>query len=159
MKQNIILALIFVVLTLQVSAITTRHWSNDDESEGSASLGLWDTCLAPTGQTETCYSLPLKGDPKFPAKSLWVVRVFSLLGALLSVIALSIVALNKDKSLAISLLGLGSFLSIVASLVWWSYLNTMEGQTFNLGYSFWLNTVAGILGTVGSVSILVNIGY
>jgi hypothetical protein len=176
-KQEILAGLSVVVLALQLTSIVTPHWSvkdlsNDPEfvklqlKDGKAdvSLGLWKGCGEILGKAasktsvsgDVCVHLPVDGWKTFPKNSLTAVRSFAIIGAVLVLAGLYCMLYMKSKQQCGGmLLAVGGVCSLIATTIWGIELRKFKSDDgtievkMDLGYSFYLNMVAGILAVLG----------
>lgn len=151
-KQGIVYLLLVVAIALQVSAISTDHWSCKKSGANSMHVGLWKACMD-IGKGSACAHIPpedLDMAKIFPKNSLYAVRAFAILGVLLVAFSLLCSSYLKGhkKCQAMCLVG-GAICSIIANVIWAAELlkygpKNAEVKT-DPGYSFYLNLSGGLV--------------
>jgi len=152
-KELVMYGTLGVLLVLQVVAMSTEYWSvKSGDGSAKTNMGLWKWCMSvPPQVPETCSHLPVDGDKTFPKNSLYAVRSFAVLSSLLTVGALACVLMKKMQYYGMLLAGAG-ICSLVACTIWSAELlkpNDQVDLKYNVGYSFYINLVAG-LGAIGA---------
>ena len=151
-KQGIVYLLLVVAIALQVSAISTDHWSCHKDTGITMHIGLWKMCMDVPGGTKCSHAPPEGVDAKgFPKNSLYAVRAFAILGVLLVAFSLVCAAYLKgnNKCQVMCLVG-GAVCSIIANIIWAAELLKFGGSTNDAikadpGYSFYLNLSGGLV--------------
>ena len=147
MNKKQLLSLVGVaIVVMMVVAIASNEWSvkKIPNGQGKATYGLWKACVAGTKveSLNKCVDLPLD-HPNFPKDSLYAARVFAILGAILMACALFCLRWNRGKNCQVMCLLLGGLSSIAAAAIWMKDFKNLNGVSYDQGYSFHLNWVAG----------------
>lgn len=176
--MNIVNILSSVALVFQVIAVTTGRWSvlnlkNDDSElsgdlDSELTLGLWSVCGNVWGKVDDmsgnvsgCLDLPVDRWSDFPVRSLNVVRVFSILGAIF--VLTGLLYSQKCRKWAGASLLFGGLCSLVATSVWYNnflelQLNVDEENNIllkmDLGYSYFFNLLGSLVALGAGVSLL-----
>lgn len=145
-KSQTVCGLGLVGLALQIAAISTNCWSHSSGMD----IGLWKSCA---GHSSNCMHLPPDGDKSFPKNSLYVVRIFSLLSAILLACGMLCYCYlcksqtDGTKKLC-SCLYASAVCGIIAVVVWAAEMFKINGMKYTPGYSYFLflgGTVAAMI--------------
>ena len=143
-RKTLITVLCLVIAVMQIVAVTTSYWSCDQSN--TFHMGLWKACAS-----EMCVDIPVDGDNSYPVIPLNFARGLSILGCTSIILFLLFHLSGKGKSLHIPLLVLGGMSSLISCLIWYTTLRSQAPYgvvpkgDLHLGYSFYLNMVAGLL--------------
>lgn len=169
-KQEMLYGLCMIVLALQVTAISTDHWSVKTINTGvkdvniDGTFGLWKGCgelwgksQGISGDIDVCLHLPVEGMKSFPKNALYAARAFSIMGAIFIFAALVCMMYMKGyKRCQMVCLFVGGVSSLIAMAIWSAELlkvKVSDGASpikFNPGYSFYLNLAGGIMGLMAA---------
>mgnify|MGYP001614319032 CR=1 FL=1 len=139
-SKPILYVLCLAILVMQLVAITTTDWSvKTSGNNATSSMGLWNFCLS----NVTCTKLP-GSLPNFPLASLQVVRTFAILGAICTLLSFGFIYMDSQYQLP--MIALSGVCSLIASVVWAIKLLTINKVEFTVGYSFFVNLIAGMFG-------------
>jgi hypothetical protein len=173
-KNEMLYGLCMIALALQLSAISTGHWSvksldsyipNLPKKDGvDVSMGLWKACGEIwakegkySGNMDMCVHLPIDGVKTFPKNSLYAVRAFSIIGVLLIFMGMMCMMYGKGyKRCQLVFLVAGGLSAIIANSIWAAELLKIKPHDgsatikFNPGYSFYLNLGGAVVALVAA---------
>lgn len=166
--------LCLVALLLQSLAVGSDYWSVKNQKLGNSQggdvsigihFGLWRMCADGGNSNEdinACKHIPMDGDSSFPKNSLYAVRVFGLLSVALLLIALiqSYYNSGSNKAQMLCLVGAG-VCSLISMAIWAAEFNKIkvfgpDPTQFNMGVSFYINIIAGLVALVGAYQLHKN---
>lgn len=159
------MGLCIATLALQLTAISTDHWSvkKKNGSDPNLNIGLWKACGKDVDSSipkvnineSLCVHLPMDGWKSFPKNSLEAVRAFAILGSVLVFMSLMCMMYMKSyKRCQLVCLVAGGLCSLIAEGIWVAELTKLKpadnkpAVKFDLGYSYYLNMGGGLLALV-----------
>jgi len=173
-KQEILYGLCIVALALQLTSVSTEHWSvcnssclklpNISAGGADGAIGLWKACgevwgkaHGISGDVDVCLHLPIDGLKSFPKNSLYAARAFSLMGIILIFMSLVCMMYMKNyKRCQLVCLIAGGLSALIANAIWAAELlkfkvnDSSPSIKFNPGYSFYLNMIGGLVALVAA---------
>lgn len=163
--------LCLLALVLQGSAIGIDKWSHKKYTPPSGvagakvhlDMGLWKICIRSSGNS-VCKHLPIEGDKEFPKNSLYAVRAFAILGALLVLLACACsMCMKMSPKVHMAMLLVGGICSLIANGIWLAELTKLKADTNIPGMpnelktepamAFYLNAVGGLIAVLVAVSM------
>ncbi|CAL1536319.1 unnamed protein product [Lymnaea stagnalis] len=150
---------IWLSVVLHIVGVATPEWSSYHTPQLSATYGLWGYCV-----NGKCGEYRYAGKLPPPMEySLKVCEVFAVLGLLASflglamaTVALLLPMMGKPKSAMFPVISLLSCVAtfifiLIATIVWRVKMNNIFIVDFQIGYSFILSIIGGIMICMGGV--------
>lgn len=146
-----------LAIGLQVMAVSTNEWAVKKREGVKLKWGLWKVCVS-GDNINMCSKLSKDKQQDLPKTELNVVRAFAIISVLLVLIGtLCYFGMPAYRRHCSAFYGLAALCSLIAASVWVAKLSKLDGQKGDLGFSYWLFVIGGVVSAVTS-GVLYNHG-